>query len=152
MLEKLRRLFDPAGDSVQADPQRQVQLAATALLLEVSHADHDVDQQEIDSVLEIASKAFALDQQELKKFFTEAELQKQASTSLYEFTDLINRHYDENKKVALIEQLWRVAYADGDLDRYEEHTIRKVAELIYVSHSDFIRSKHSVAAEINRGK
>jgi len=49
--------------------------------------------------------------------------------------------------VELLENLWRVAFADNEVDRYEEHMIRKVADLIYVNHSDFIRSKLKVRDE-----
>ena len=63
------------------------------------------------------------------------------ATSLYEFTRLINDHFLEEEKQQLIHNMWVVAWADGDIDKYEEHLIRRVAELIYVSHQDFIRSK-----------
>jgi len=64
--------------------------------------------------------------------------------SLYEFTSLINSEYDYAQKVTLIENMWRVAFADHVLDKYEENMIRKTADLIYVSHSDFIKSKLTV--------
>ena len=121
-------------------------MAATALLLEVSFADHDPDQREIDSILATAKKAFGVSDENLQTFFNEAELKKEQATSLYEFTDLVNQHYDETQKIELVRQLWRVAYADEQIDRYEEHTIRKIAELIYVSHSDFIKARHQVKA------
>ena len=146
MLDKLKKLFDSANENKSAiDPQRISYLAATALLLEVSHADHDIDQREKDTIFSTVKQAFSISDTELQSFFSEAELKKQASTSLYEFTDVINREFSETQKYELICDLWRIAYADGDIDRYEEHTIRKVAELIYVSHSLFIKAKHAVA-------
>ena len=63
------------------------------------------------------------------------------ATSLYPFTGLINQHFSPEQKAQVVEALWRVAYADGTLDKYEEHLVRKVAELIHVSHSTFIRTK-----------
>ena len=62
-------------------------------------------------------------------------------TSLFDFTRVINDHYSASQKLELIESMWRVAYADGRLDKYEESLIRQVAELTYVSHSDYIRAK-----------
>jgi uncharacterized tellurite resistance protein B-like protein len=41
----------------------------------------------------------------------------------------------------LVENMWRVAFSDQKLDKYEEALIRKVADLIYVSHQDFIKTK-----------
>ena len=63
---------------------------------------------------------------------------------LYEFTKLINDSYDYEQKVELIENMWRIAFSDKRLDKYEDHLIRKVSELIYVSHSDFIKTKLKV--------
>ena len=73
-----------------------------------------------------------------------AEAQASQATSLYEFTRLINDEYDYDEKLRLIENMWRIAFSDDELDKYEEHLIRKVSELIYVSHSDFIRLKLKV--------
>ena len=67
------------------------------------------------------------------------------ATSLYEFTRVINDHYTPAQKLALIDLMWKVAYADSNLDKYEEHLIRRVAELTYVPHQDYIRSKLAAA-------
>jgi uncharacterized tellurite resistance protein B-like protein len=71
---------------------------------------------------------------------------REDATSLFEFTRLVNDHYGPDEKRDLVGAMWKVAYADGDLDKYEEHIIRRVAELIYLPHADFIRSKHEAAA------
>ena len=73
-----------------------------------------------------------------------AENQAKEATSLYEFTSLINSDYDYSQKVGLIENMWRIAFSDNNLDKYEDHLIRKISDLIYVSHSDFIRAKLKV--------
>ena len=70
-----------------------------------------------------------------------AENRVDEATSLYEFTRVINDHYGAAQKVQLIGAMWTVAYADGHLGKYEEHLIRQVAELTYVPHQDYIRSK-----------
>ena len=62
-------------------------------------------------------------------------------TSLYEFTRVINDHCCAEQKLQLIKAMWAVAYADGNVDKYEEHLIRQVAELTYVPHSDYIHCK-----------
>ena len=56
--------------------------------------------------------------------------------------ELDEREYEE--KVGLIENMWRIAFSDEQLDKYEEHLIRKISDLIYVSHSDFIKTKLNV--------
>ena len=73
-----------------------------------------------------------------------AETAATEATSLFEFTSLINESYSYDQRVQLVENLWKVAFADLKLDRYEEHMIRNVSDLIYVRHSDFIRTKLKV--------
>jgi uncharacterized tellurite resistance protein B-like protein len=78
-----------------------------------------------------------------------AKEQAHEATSLYEFTRLINDNYDPAQKIALIENMWRIAFSDERLDKYEDNLIRKISELIYVSHSDFIRTKLKVRSALN---
>ena len=150
MLNQLKKLFAITATEQVVPPQRLAELAATALLLEVSHADHHVDAAETAAILAIAQQTFNLADQELDDFFSTAELKKSDSISLYEFTDVINQEFDAIQKFQLIIDCWRIAYVDGNIDRYEDHTIRKIAELIYVSHSDFMRAKHRAVPADNR--
>lgn len=154
MFNKLKQLIeDSLSDNSlcegQQTPKRLANLAATALLLEVSHADHCMDEEETSTILNIVRDVFEIAESDITEFFSEAEQRKHDSTSLYEFTGVINASFSESQKYNLVRQLWCVAYADGKLDRYEDHTIRKVAELIYVSHSDFIKAKLEVSAGQN---
>jgi len=72
-----------------------------------------------------------------------AETEAREATDFYQFTQLVNDHYSYQDKVKLMENLWRVAHADGRLDRYEEHFLRRVSGLLHLSHSDFIQTKIS---------
>ena len=81
-----------------------------------------------------------------------AERERADSTDYYQFTSLINDEYDAARKAELIELMWRIAYADDALHRYEEHLIRKIAGLIYVPHQEFIRTKLEAGAEFERNR
>jgi len=141
MFAKLKKILAQENQPQADGLQRQADLAAVALMVAVSNADHQVDQREVDSILQIASDTIQLNDQDVQTFFSEAERQADASISYYEFTDVINRVYGKDKRYQLIENMWRVAYADGVLDKYEDSTIRKVSELLYVAHTDFIKAK-----------
>ncbi|MEQ9070316.1 MAG: TerB family tellurite resistance protein, partial [Gimesia chilikensis] len=114
-----------------------------ALLIEVIKADHDLDERETNKFLDVLKDSYNIPQAELQNLKTLAEAESRQATSLYQFTKLINEHYDYEEKVALIGNMWKIAFSDEEIDRYEDHLIRKISELIYVSHSDFIRSKHN---------
>ena len=75
------------------------------------------------------------------ELLAEAETASAKSTSLYEFTRVINAHCDEMEKFKLVREFWRVANADGNIDKYEDNLIRKIADLIYLPHSQYIRAK-----------
>ncbi len=148
MLDSLKKLFAEKKEDQSTIGQRDADLASVALMILVSNADHQVDPVEVARILDIAKETCDLNGSDVKEFFSEAELRTEASVSLYEFTEVINASLEKSAKYELVKNLWRVAYADSKLDRYEDSTIRKVAELIYVSHSDFIKAKHSVSEEV----
>ena len=87
---------------------------------------------------------FGLEPAEAEELIGLAEAEHADSTDYFQFTRLINDHYDYARKIRVVEALWRVAFADQELHKYEEHVIRRLAELLYVSHKDFINAKHRV--------
>lgn len=145
MIEVLKSLFEIDASENADSPEDALQLAAAALLVEMSRADFSMDEDETRVMRSAMVDALGVDQSELDNIIDLARKQADQATSLYEFTRLINDHYSRKQKLSLIESLWRVAYADGDLDKYEERLIRQVADLIYVSHKDFIRLKLQVS-------
>ena len=122
--------------------------ACIALLLETSMADEVLDESELQTLKNTLQKDFQIDEDEIDELINLAKENVQDSTSLYEFTRDINDNFDAIERVKLIESMWKIAYADGNIDKYEEHIIRKVSNLIYVAHSDFIKAKLSAKERI----
>ncbi|MDO6461748.1 TerB family tellurite resistance protein [Granulosicoccaceae sp. 1_MG-2023] len=141
-----QRLFAPqAGPSPDARPEEErLRLAAAALMMEVSRADYDMSGVELVRIRELLARALQLSEGQIDELVEAARRDSEHATSLHEFTRLINQHYSPAQKVDLFEWLWEVAYADGMLDKYEESLLRKIADLIYLSHQHFIQSKHRV--------
>ena len=155
MLQALARLFLPSLDDVsvrnaETDRDRACRIAGAALLVEMSRADHEVTPVERGAIERALRHVFDLDPAAAAGLYREAERHADEATSLYEFTRLVNDHFQPAEKENLIELLWFVAFADGELDKYEEHLVRRVADLVYVSHGAFIRTKHR-AIERSRG-
>lgn len=144
MLGSLRSLFIAApdrSDADSADAATRLELAGAALLFEVIKADHEMDEREFSSIAEVLRAGNAGNVGDVEEMIELARRESSAATSLYEFTSLINQHCDYGEKCALVKNMWRIAYADAQLSKYEDHLIRKVSDLIYVSHGDFIRTK-----------
>lgn len=147
MIESLKALFRKPGDTDPEELQRQLRLAAAALLIEMTRADYTVDSAEKQAMENALQTALKLSVDEVKKLLALAGTAADRATSLYEFTRLINDHYSREEKLELIESMWRVAFSDGDLDKYEERLIRQVSDLVHVPHKEFIRLKLKIAEE-----
>lgn len=122
--------------------------ACIALLLETSMADEILDESELMALKKTLQKDFQINEDEIDELIDLAKENVEDSTSLYEFTRDINDNFDAVERAKLIESMWKIAYADGNIDKYEEHIIRKVSNLIYVAHSDFIKAKLSAKEQI----
>lgn len=147
MIGALRALFEADTGDEPGDPEHQLRLAAAALLIETARADARQDGVEEETLTATLREGLGLSTEEVAELVRLANEEVDAATSLYQFTRLINDHFDPPRKRTLILDMWKVAVADGDVDRYEEHLIRRVAELIYVPHEDYIRAKLQVAGK-----
>lgn len=125
----------------------QKQLAVAALLIEVATADHVMDEAELNALISLLERKFSLPHERLVELADLAKAEAADATSIYQFTQLINSECTPQEKFELIKGMWELAYADNQLDKYEEYVIRKVADLIHVSHSEFIRAKSIAKAQ-----
>jgi uncharacterized tellurite resistance protein B-like protein len=141
-----RRHMAPGADEGPEAAAQRGRLAAAALLVEVVRSDSEFSEAEREAVLSAARRKFGLDESESRQLIELAEAEASEAHDLYQFTSQINASFTAGQKARLIEELWRVAYSDDVLHRYEEHVIRKVADLIHVSHSTFIAAKLRVQA------
>ena len=152
MLNKLSRFIErhlqPAGGASAVLSDHQKQLAVAALLVEVAMADHQFSAAELGNLGTILNRKFSLSQDEISELINLAKNETNHATSLHQFTQLINQYCTGEEKFKLMKAMWEMAYADGNLDKYEDYIIRKVADLIYVSHSEFIRAKSLVKASL----
>lgn len=129
--------------------QHTAQLASAILLIEVSRADFEISDDEQKIILGILAEQFSLSDFEAGKVLEYALDEHDEYTSSHPFIRLINEEMEIDAKRDLLTGLWRVAYADGVIDKYEEYHIRKIADWLYLSHADFIRIKHQVQKNLN---
>ncbi|OBT13176.1 hypothetical protein A9264_14515 [Vibrio sp. UCD-FRSSP16_10] len=142
MFNTLQSLFKKLldGNDLASHTQAQPKLAIAALLCEVTAADHAQTTQELTAEVQMLQKLLDMTKEEASKLLDNARQQTTQSVSLYDFTSQL-RDLPRPQRNELIKAMWTVAYADGVLDPIEESVIRKVAELIYVDHSDFVKTK-----------
>ena len=144
MIDKIKDLISNLSKKEEEHKELDSSLldnACAALLVEIAFADKDFDDTEKDSLRETLVKTYSLNEEEIEEIIQDADRSVEESTSLYGYTRIVNDEFNYEDKLDLIRNLWKVAYADGNLDKYEEHLLRKISDLIHVSHSDFINIK-----------
>ena len=143
LLKKLKDLLGKDGAATDEVDHRALELACAALMFEVARADFAVEAIEQETVTALLTDQFNLSAGDVSTITEAAVSQADAATCLFEFTRTLNELASAEQKRDLLAMMWRVAVADKALSRYEEHVIRKVADLLYVPHSDFIAAKQS---------
>ena len=116
-------------------------LAATALLLSVSKADENIDNNEIDLINTIITDFFKVDHSHSENIINTSLNILNKSTDIYEFGKTLNESFTYGDKVDFICCAFEVAYSDGELHYFEEHMIKKIATILNVNHQDLIESK-----------
>lgn len=143
MIARLKRLFQDAVDEAAAneDSEQAVRRAAAALMVEMTRADNEVTDAERAHVTRALETEFGLEPDDARELLDAADDDADAATSLYEFTRVLNQQFSHDQKVRLVDQLWHVAYADGNLEKHEAHLVRRVADLLHLRHREYIGGK-----------
>lgn len=142
MIKKLYKIIsqrEQAADAVDED--RALQLATAALLMEVASADYEISASERDTVRRLVEENYGVTADEAAEIAARAEQDSNHVTSLYPFTRMIMDECSMEDRVEIVNMLWQVTAADGIIDAHETHLVRKIAELLYVPHSEFIRTR-----------
>ena len=147
MLKKIKEhISNLSNEPIEIADQEQkdteiINNACAALLIETALADKVFNEEEMISMKQTLNKVYKVDEQDIEELINESKKKVSESTSLYEYTRLINDLCNYEDKIRLISNLWSIAFADQYLDKYEEYLIRKISDLLHVSHKDFIQQK-----------
>lgn len=136
----LARLFETHTTPAPPDPH-DLHRAAAALLMEVARTDGELKINERTLLINAVRERWQLNEAEMNDIVDELHQRVDAATDLFEFTLPLRKNWDADTRISLIHDMWALAAADGHADVHEEQLIRRVSELLYVSHSDFIRAK-----------
>lgn len=143
MLKSIREFFENhiAATPTPSDERHSIQLATAALLVEVARIDNQSTEDERAAVLRAVREKFELEAGEAAALIELAEAEMKQANDYFQFTSLVNRHFTQEQKLRIIELMWRVAYADAELSAHENHLMRKIGELLHITHGDYIAAK-----------
>ncbi len=135
-------------ESDGADREATLRLATAVLMIDVARADHVFEESEFDSMLQLIESHFELSPEQAAELVNAAGDKADDMVSLFEFTQLLHKHLDEQEKARIVSLLWQVAYADGQLDKYEDSLVLKISDLLYVSRGRVMRLKHDAQQNV----
>lgn len=146
MLRTLKDLFDtllapPVAAAGAAASEHRLHLATAVLLVEVMRADSGCSDAERHAVLGVLQSRFALADDEVARLLEGAEHSAQHATDFHAFTSALNERLDHAQKVQVVEAMWAVAYADGQLSAHENHVLWRIADLLHLPHGAYINAK-----------
>jgi len=151
VLTKLTKFFDrafantPGADS--AAREQGLRLATALLLIEVARADYAHDPAEHAMIFSSLKQFFAIDDDVAQLLLEEARREADHAVELQQFTRRLHEQLSAAEKLRVVEMLWQVALADQRLDKHEDYTVRKIADLLYVPHRDLIRIRNRLRGE-----
>jgi uncharacterized tellurite resistance protein B-like protein len=153
MVFSIKKFFEkhiqPTSDRTDEVSEHSIQVATAALLIEMMKADGKVSEDERKTVMQTIQSKFNLTDEETKSLKELAKEKAKKATDYYEFTSLIHKSLSYEQKVEIIEHLWEIAFTDKHIDKHEEYMVRKIADLIYVEHKDFIEAKLRVKKKLS---
>jgi len=143
MINQIKLFFEQhlALPSLEAPIEDNIQLAMVALFMEMMVMDAICQATEHSAIVSLVKKCFSLTTEQAESLMNSAEENRKHAVDYYKFTTLINKQCSLEEKIQFIQSLWQIAYADGVLDPHEEYLVRKLAELLYVPHAEFIMAK-----------
>ena len=157
----IRRLINQVVDAIAAESPAEsggashdaaLRMATAVLMLEVARADHVFDESEFDRLLKLIETHFELTPDEAAELVDTAGDRAEELTSVHAFTQLLHEHLDESDKARIVGLLWQIAYADGQLDKYEDALVLKISDLLYVSRGRVMRLKHDAETTAQRSR
>ena len=138
----LAQFFNLSEDSMSSvSDAHGLQLATAVLLVEVMRSDAHVSDVERAAAVAALRTTFALTDDDMQRLLAQAEHTAKNSNDYFRYTSAMNTHCTQAQKIQVVENMWRVAYADATLDAHENHVISKVAGLLHVTHGEYIAAK-----------
>ncbi|NLI16485.1 MAG: TerB family tellurite resistance protein [candidate division Zixibacteria bacterium] len=156
MLNSIKGYFEKymAVDNKKSsdDNRRRLQIATCALLIEMANCDDNFGDNEKTRIIDIIKKRFEINDKQIDELFEITRQEIKNSLDLYGFARIINKNHDESQKVAVIELVWEVIYADGILSAYEDYLVHKYQKMLNLTHQQLIDAKMRALERLNEDK
>ncbi len=150
LVERISQAFQADGADEAAGRAEAIKLATAVLMADVARADYEFDEDEFSTLLDLVQLHFGLSAEDATQLANEASEVAEDLVSLHDFTQLLHNSLSEDEKAEVIAMLWRVAFADGRLDKYEDSLVLKISDLLHVSRGKVMQLKHDASQVAQR--
>ena len=141
-MDRVADAIAAADSKPDIDRDEAIRMATAVLMIDVARADHVFEESEFDRVLDLVQSHFTLPAEQAAELVIAANEKAEDLVSAYDFTKVLHDHLDHGEKARIVGLLWKIAYADGRLDKYEDSLVLKISDLLHVSRGLVMRLKH----------
>jgi uncharacterized tellurite resistance protein B-like protein len=147
MLRNFKSIFNSPESKTEKAGVIELSLAVCVLLLEIARADEKFTEDERLHIFQTIQQRYHLSEEETSELIDTATEIRDESIDLWQFTNRVNQSYSQDRRREIMEELWRVIYADGTLNKHEDYLVRQFSKLFKLRHSDMISAKLKVLNE-----
>ncbi len=150
MFESLKRFIADTAGRTQGDgdfADDDYRLAACALLIHVANVDGAIDAAERHRLRDIIHERFGLDAATTSRLIARAEQSDKEAVDFFHFTNVLKHTLDNDGRCKIIEMMWDVAFADGEVTEFEENVVARISELLGVAPRERVTLRQKVAQE-----
>ena len=151
MFDLIRKIIDTKNNKERGaadDIGLRTRIAASVVLLEAAHIDNECSDEELDHVMDTLKATFDLSHEYAEELVELAHEERTQAIDLWQFTNHINRHYSHDEKIEVMEAVWRIIHADGQLEKHEDYFAHKLAKLLRLTHREMIEAKIKARGQI----
>jgi len=145
MIDLVKKFFGKTAKDSPADQGKEtshdISIATCALFLEMANIDGEFSESERENIISVLKKEHDLSDEHAVSLLEASHEELKGSIDLWQFTNLVNQNYSMGEKLQIIETIWKIAYADGRLDKHEDYLVHKLAKLLRLNHKQLIEAK-----------
>ena len=143
---KFQNLFNSLFQEAESTSQNEHddKIATSVLFLELAYADFNVTPEEEENIYSNLQKFFNLPKGEVEEIINIAKEKRNDRNDIWIFTNQIKKDFSRERKIKIIELLWQLVFSDGKMDKYEEALMRKISNLLGLTHGEMIQAKNKV--------
>ena len=149
MIGRIKSFFKQQS-STNNDPSQKdvVPLAVCALMMEMAHADGEFSDEELDHIIDVMKSEFSVPEKEMDELIALADEERKEAIDLWQFSRQIRDNCSRDEQNKILTLLWKIVYADGNLDMHEDYLMHKLANVFDLTHKELIGAKMEAKEQV----